>query len=125
MQEVTVRQWLVEDSHIVGPREEHTMKRIAIVTQDPYLMADPHGYFEACGVVRRERRKILELISKAINDRLSGKRPKEGSVLSVVYDNVDILSENLELKFIMELEESVNFSVNLVNIPITIAEVLL
>lgn len=125
LQEVTVRQWLVEDSHIVGPREEHTMKRIAIATQDPYLMADPQGYFDACGIVRRERRKILELISKAINDKLSGKRPKEGSVLSIVYDNVDILSENLELKYIMELEESVNFSVNLVNTPITKAEVLL
>ena len=125
LQEVTVRQWLVEDSHIVGPREENTMKRIAIVTQDPSLLANPHGYFEACGVVRRERRKILELISKAINDKLIGNLPEEGSVLSVVYDNIDNLSENLELKYIIELKESVNFSINWVNTPIMKAEVLL
>ena len=48
------------------------MEHIAIVTQDPYLLADSHGYFEACGVVRHDRRKILELIAKAINDKLSG-----------------------------------------------------
>ena len=125
VQEVTVRQWLIDDSHIVGPRKERTMEHIAIVTQDPYLLADSHGYFEACGVVRHDRRKILELIAKAINDKLSGNIPEKGSVLSVVYDNVDNLSETLELEYITELEKSVNISINLVNTPITEAEVLM
>lgn len=125
VQEVTVRQWLINDSHIVGPRKERTMEHIAIVTQDPYLLADTHGYFEACGTVRHDRRKILELIAKAINDKLSGHIPEEGSVLSVVYDNVDNLSETLELEYITELEESVDISINLVNTPITEAEVLM
>lgn len=123
MHEVTIRQWLIEDSHIVGPRNERTMEFIAAVTQDPYLLADPHGFFVACGAVRHDRRKILDLIAKAINDKLSGNLPPEGSVLSIVYDNVDSLSETMELEYISELAESVNISINLVNTPITEAEV--
>lgn len=125
MQEVTIRQWLINDSHIVGPRKERTMEYIAIVTQDPHLLADTHGFFEACGAVRHDRRKILELIAKAINDKLSGNIPEKGSVLSIVYDNVDSLSETLELEYITELDESVNININLVNTPITEAEVLM
>ena len=75
--------------------------------------------------MRHDRRKILELIAKAINDKLSGNIPEKGSVLSVVYDNVDNLSETLELEYITELEKSVNISINLVNTPITEAEVLM
>ena len=123
MQEVTIRQWLIEDSHIVGPRNERTMGFIAAVTQDPHLLADPHGFYIACSAVRHDRRKILDLIAKAINDKLSGNLPPEGSVLSIVYDNVDNLSETMELENISELTESVNISVNLVNTPITEAEV--
>ncbi len=125
MQEVTIRQWLIDDSHIVGPRKERTMEYIAIVTQDSHLLADTHGFFEACGAVRHDRRKILELIAKAINDKLSGNIPEEGSVLSIVYDNVDSLPETLELEYITELDESVNININLVNTPITEAEVLM
>lgn len=123
IQEMTVRQWLIADSHIVGPRKERTMEYIAMVTQDPHLLADTHGYFEACGAVRHDRRKILDLIAKAINDKLSGNVPPKGSVLSVVYDNVDSLSETLELEHISELDEIVNIGINLVNTPITEAEV--
>ena len=123
VQEVTIRQWLIEDSHIVGPRDESTMENIAAVTQDPYLMANAHAYFEACGIVRHDRRKILDLIAKAINDKLSGNIPPEGSVLSIVYDNVDSLSETLELENISELNESINININLVNSPITESEV--
>ena len=125
MQEVTIRQWLIDDSHIVGPRKERTMEYIAIVTQDPHLLADAHGFFEACGAVRHDRRKILELIAKAINDKLSGNIPEEGSVLGIVYDNVDSLSETLELEYITELDESLNININMVNTPITEAEVLM
>lgn len=123
LQEVTVRQWLVEDSHIVGPRDIKTMEHIAQVTQDSYLLDDAKGYFEACRVVRHERRTILDLIAKAINDKLSGHMPPEGSVLEIVYNNVENLSETLELDSISELDEITNVNINLINRPITEAEV--
>lgn len=125
LQEATIRSWLVEDSHIVGPRDVETMGYIAQVTQDMKLLDDTSGYFEACRIVRHERRTILELIAKAINNKLGGHIPQEGSELEVVYNNVDNLSETLELENVIELSESVNVSINLVNKPITEAEVLM
>lgn len=125
LQEATVRLWLVEDSHIVGPRDVETMGYIAKITQDVKILNDIDGYFEACRIVRHERRAILKLIGKAINNKLSGHIPQEGSVLEVVYNNVDNLSETLELENVIELSESVNVSINLVNKPITEAEVLI
>lgn len=125
LQESTVRSWLVEDSHIVGPKYAETMGYIAKVTQDVKILSDTDGYFTACKIVRRERGKILELIGKAINSKLSGHNPQEGSVLEVVYNNVDNLSETLELENVIKLPESVNVGINLVNKPITEAEVLM
>lgn len=123
LQEVTVRQWLVEDSHIVGPRDEKTMGYIATITSDPYLLADVNGYFEACRGVRHERREILKWIANAINDKLRGFVPESGSVLEVVYNNVERLSETKELEDITELSESIEININLVNRPITETEV--
>lgn len=118
LQEVSVRQWLIEESHIVGPRDEITMKQIAELIQDSYLLGDTHSYFESCRIVRRQRKEILELIGKAITDKLSGNKPPVGSILEIVYDNVENLSETLELEVISLLEEPVIVPINLVNKPI-------
>lgn len=123
LQEVTVRQWLVEDSHIVGPRKVRTMECIAQVTQDPYLLGDINGYFDACRSVRHERREILKLIAKAINNRMAGFIPQKDSILEIVYNNIEKLSETKELENISELSESVDVNITLVNRPITEAEV--
>lgn len=119
---MTVRQWLTEDGHIVGPRDEKTFEQIANMTQDPYLMKDPHSYYEGCRIVRRERREILGLIAKAINDKLSGHVPAAGSIFEVVYDNVENLSEIMEIDNILYLDEVMNVPINLVNRPISESE---
>ncbi len=123
VQEQGIRQWLVLDSHIVGPREEATLRQIAEMTRDSYLMNDVSGYFNACRIVRRQRKKILELIGKAIEDKLSGNQPPHGSELEIVYDNVENLSEILELEAIILLDEGVSVPVNFINKPITDMEV--
>lgn len=125
IQEVSVRQWLIEESHIVGPRDESTLRQIAQLTNDHYLLADTHSYFEACRIVRRQRKEILELIGKAIADKFSGNRPGKGSVLEVVYDNVENLSVTLELESISMLDEPVNVPINMINKPITDWEALI
>ena len=99
------------------------MGYIATITSDPYLLADVNGYFEACRGVRHERREILKWIANAINDKLRGFVPESGSVLEVVYNNVERLSETRELKDITELNESIEININLVNRPITETEV--
>lgn len=124
-QAVTVRQWLMEDSHIVGPNDVKAMEAIAKITQDKNLLRDTGGYFKACKIVRRERRSILKLIENAINDRLRGYIPPKDSILKVVYDNVDNFAEMYELECISKLEDAVSININLVNKPIMGAEVLL
>lgn len=116
--EVSIRQWLVEESHTVGPRDEITLRQIGNMTQDTYLLDDTSGYFNACRTVRRQRKKILELIGKAIEDKLSGHQPAHGSELEIVYNNVENLSETLELEAVTFLDESVLIPVNLINKPI-------
>ncbi|MPM79653.1 hypothetical protein SDC9_126692 [bioreactor metagenome] len=123
LMEVSIRQWFVEESHIVGPREEITLRQIAEMTQDAYLLNDTPGYFNACRTVRRQRKKILELIGKAIEDKLSGYQPPLGSELEIVYNNVENLSETLELEAITFLDEPVTVPVNLINKPISDMEV--
>lgn len=125
LQTVTIRQWLMEDSHVVGPRDEQTMQQIAFLTKDEKLLANIHEYFEACRIVRHKRKEILGLIGKAITDKLAGNHPQIGSILSIVYDNVENLSETIELESIANLDATVNIPISLVNRPITEMEALL
>jgi hypothetical protein len=118
-----IRQWLVPDSHTVGPREESTLRQIAEMTKDTYLLNDVPGYFNACRIVRKQRKNLLKLIGKAIEDKLSGNQPTTGSELEIVYDNVDNLSETLELEAIKFLDEGVPFPINYINKPISEMEV--
>lgn len=125
LQEITVRQWLDEDSHIVGPRNAETMVLIAKLTQDPYMLAEPQSYFDACRIVRHYRREILNLIAQVINDKLSNKVSEHGSVFEVVYEHVENFSETMELENVFELEQTAIVNCNLVNRPIVETEVLL
>ena len=73
--------------------------------------------------MKHAERKILALIAQAINDKLSNKEPAPGSAFEVVYENVDRLSETLELDNINRLDETVSVNNNMVNRPITESEV--
>lgn len=125
LQEVTVRQWLIPESHIVGPRDEKIMEIIAKLTQDQELLADPNGFFEACREIRHYRREILKLIAQAINDKLSNREPTAGSAFEIVFENVDKLAETMKLDDISELDSAVNINSNLVNRPIMETEVMM
>lgn len=122
LQEVTIRQWLIEESHIVGPQNESHMVMIGQLTQDPLILGNPHEFFEACRIIRHYRREILKLIGQAISEKLSNKIPAPGSVFEIVFDNVDNLTEKIELENIYELEKPENVNSNLVNRPIEEAE---
>ena len=119
IQEASIRHWLIEESHIVGPRDEKTLEYIAKLTGDPYLVKDTRGYFGACHIVRRQRKEILRLISKAIADRLRGSVPPNGSLLESIYENIEKLSESFELESIAVLDEPIAVPINIVNKPLT------
>jgi hypothetical protein len=119
LRESAVRQWLAEESHIVGPREAKTLEHIAQLTQDSELLEDAAGCFEACRIVRSRRKKILDLISKAIAEKLSGKMPPKGSELEIVYYNIEKLCTMLRLEFVSVLDEPKRVPINLINKPLS------
>ena len=76
-------------------------------------------------VVRHYRREILSLIAQAINDKLSNKQPVQGSAFEVVYENVEKLSETMELENVFELDDIATVNNTIVNRPISESEVLM
>lgn len=118
IQEVSVRQWLIAESHIIGPRDRNTLTQIARLTQDALLLENPQAYFEACEIVRRQRKKILTLIGQAIVDKLSGVPPASDELLEFIFGNVDDVSETLELDDISILDRPVSLPASYTNRPI-------
>ncbi len=125
VQEMAVRQWISEDSHIVGPRNKETIQHIAELTGDPYLLESSSEYFEACRRVRKERKNILKLIGKAIAKKLKGTVPRGSEILGEIYENVDKLSTTLEIDRISVLEEPIIVPARFANKPIEEEEILL
>jgi hypothetical protein len=122
IQEVSIRQWLIDESRIIGPREENTLLQIANLTQDPFLLGETSAFFTACEVVRKQRRNILKLIGKAINDKLSGHVPTDDKLLEFIFENVDILSETLELDDVFITDKPVSLPAAFTNRPINETE---
>lgn len=120
LKEGTIRQWLMEESYIVGPMKLETMEQIAELTKDRRLLENPKEYYDACIIVRKKRREILKLIEKTVNYRLQGCVPHKGTIFEVVYNNVERLSKILELEKILFLDESKSISVGLVNKPLEV-----
>lgn len=120
LQDVTIRQWLAKESHVVGPKEEKTLKHIAQLTNDTELLKDATGYYHACRLVRMGRRRIRKWMGEAIVDKLEGKKPPEGSELEIVFNNVEKHCETLELESFTVLDESktVNVPTSLINKPL-------
>ena len=116
--EVAIRQWIIPESHIVGPRKAETIKIIGELVGDDELINGVQDYDEAFKYIRKQRRKILDLISRAINDKLAGKKNATDDILQIVFDNVDRLSETYELESIQKLDDSLSLPVGMVNRPI-------
>jgi len=64
--EATLRTWLNEESHIVGPRDEESFYEIALLTEDKEMLESPELFRDACNEVRSMRIRILKYIGKYI-----------------------------------------------------------
>lgn len=121
--EVTIKAWLSDDYRIIGPLDEEAFVQIAELTDDQDLKQDPKSFFDACRVIRHERREILSLVGRAIIDKLRGQISGKDHLLDAVYDNIDKLAFTLELESVAELDESFMISINMINKPLTTEEV--
>ena len=113
-----IQQWLADDSRIIGPRNITVFDAISKVTGDNNLREHRDEYFQSCRSTRAKRREIIGLISRAISDKYSGIIPDDNGPLRIIYDNIEQLSEILELDSIVKLEKPIKESINKVNRPI-------
>ncbi len=105
--EGTIRTWMDEDSHTVGPREEDTIRQIGILTGDSSLANNSNAYFEACRQIRIIRRKILDQVGHALIEKLSGKSVRGNDELDEIYNKIDDLAVVLQIERITEVNREI------------------
>ena len=113
-----IKQWLVEDSNIIGPRKEESLRAIAELTQDVRLLSDIPSYVDAINQVRGKRKALWKLLGMVVRNSLIGTLSQEEDEFKIIYDNVKNMSEILELEEITHLEKSIEVATNLINRPI-------
>lgn len=118
VQEATIRGWLDEDSHTVGPREVSSIEQIAVVIGDAEMLENSNLYFDACVEIRKVRRKILDAIAKATLTKLSGNELKQDSFLATVRGQLDDWAVELSIENIIFMNEEV--PTYMINRPVSV-----
>lgn len=118
VQENTIKGWLDEDSHTVGPRDIDSINQIAVLVEDDEMFENANQYFEACRIIRKVRREILKQIGEAIIKKLCNKDFEKNSVVAEIYERVDSIAQILTLESLSYVNKEVNM--NLTNRPISI-----
>ena len=123
--EVTIRTWLLPDSHTVGPRKEETLLTLGKVIKDPYLVNNTAKVFQACRNVRSVRIKILDLIGRALAESFATDSSKSDPLVSYIaqYGTENNLSKCLTLVEYQELSEEKYVNPSVVNHPLDDLEV--
>lgn len=112
-EQVTIRQWLNPDSHIVGPRYKEDYAAIIEVVGIKDITADE--LCKACDEIRKLRTKILGLIAKAILRRFA--KGQLADIEEVIADKVDSLSQIEQITSINEAPEGTRMPMYLINKP--------
>jgi hypothetical protein len=113
-----VRNWLTPDSFIVGPRNPRDFESIGRVIKDLNLTDNCDSYNRACRIVRQKRYEILRDIGRAIAAKLSNAPPPQEGSFAVVYNDVNSLSEILELEDIVILDTPIPIKASEINKPL-------
>lgn len=107
-----VRSWLTEECHIVGPTDENDYKAI-LSTIGSSL--DFKEVCKSCGEIRKLRRKILNLLGKAIIKNILSEN--NDPIWKEVEKNADDLSQIEQISSINEPEENAKVPVYMANKP--------
>lgn len=114
---VTIRSWLDDDLHIVGPKDIESYEAIGELTNNKLIKSDPKKIQESCDIIRKIRVSILKKIGQSIINKLSGHMlPEDDSILQIVYENVNDLAVMLQLESITYVDYQV--PINLINRPL-------
>lgn len=114
--EGTIRSWLNEESHIVGPRDEDSFVAVALITSDKDISDDPHKYWNACGVIRSTRVRILRYIGMSILSSMGHRRKRKDDLLASIIGDISGFTNLLHIENIVE-SPNLDMPVNMVNKP--------
>lgn len=105
--ESTVKNWMDEDSHTVGPRNIESLTTIGKLTGNISLEKESEMYFSMCRQMRSLRRSILKNIGDMIKDKIRGKEPPKDSLLYDIYGKLDDIAEILQIESIKNVEQQI------------------
>ena len=114
--EVTIRSWLNNETHIVGPREEDSFIAIALITGDTDMLDNPQKYRDACRLVRATRIRILKYIGINIINAMGHKDKNKDEFLESIIGDVSGLAGIQRIENIVE-PTNLDMPVSVVNQP--------
>ena len=113
--QVTIRSWLYEETHIVGPREESDYAAIVKLVG---LNESPADIKKACDEIRSLRMKILDLLGKAIIRGMSTEKKDE--LWDIISSKAEGLSQIEQITSINEPGENNRVPMYMINKPCNI-----
>ncbi|WP_026489170.1 DrmE family protein [Butyrivibrio sp. XBB1001] len=113
----TIRQWIDEDSHIVGPKEKEMFIYIGRVLCDKEVEENYQRFAEATQVVRRIRTRILKLIQSVVVDDLNGSKQIEEKMFADMIDEIRKIAIIRQIEHIENIEPF-KISINRANRPL-------
>lgn len=117
VQENTIKGWLDEDSHTVGPRQISSIQQIAILAGDDYLFDHAELCFKACASIRRVRRSILNAIAQAVLGCFS-ESDTDTTIATAAKEHVADLATVAKIERITLVNEQV--PVSIINRPLSL-----
>jgi hypothetical protein len=115
-EQVTIRQWLMPDSRIVGPRSVTDYEAILKLLKINTITADK--LCESCSNIRSLRTKILSYLAKAILKKITKQDGDE--MWSVVETKADSLAQIEQITSINEATVGMRMPMHLINKPCTL-----
>ncbi|MEY9096704.1 DrmE family protein [Paenibacillus sp. RC84] len=103
--EVTLRSWLDQSSHIVGPRDVESYMAIAKITKDPQLLKNPEAFHQSTREVRTMRIRILKFLGKNIVQSYNKNQDaQEDEILSKLPIDLNKMSRLVQIEQLSDTE---------------------
>ena len=112
--QVTIRSWLYEETHIVGPRDLDDFYAITKLVKGHTAEELKKG----CDEIRSLRTRILRLLGKVIIKRMSADKSDE--LWDTVLSKAENLSQIEQITDINDVVDGKRMSLNLINKPLNI-----
>ena len=103
----TIKNWLNEDTHTVGPQKPENLEQIALLTDDTEMFDHATDYFEACRYIRTVRKSILKELGAAIIRKLEGENVTGKLIPLEVQERLDTLAVILRIESIVKTDKTV------------------